>query len=192
VLEGPCVVAICALHRRKGVFDIIDACAKLFPEFPDWRLYIAGEGPDRQALEQQAERLGLAGRVVFLGFVPAPKTLFKQSDIFVLASYADPGSLSVGEARAAGCAIVATAVGGTSEMLEFGEAGRLVAPGSPMQLAVELRRLMESPTERATLRQAALKGSEIFAVERLIADYGRVYAAALSDVRSAGTTGAER
>lgn len=177
-LQGPCIVAICALHRRKGVFDLIDACAALLPEFPEWRLYIAGEGPDRDVLERQAAEAGLADRVTFLGFVPAPKTLFKQADVFVLASYADPGSLSIGEARAAGCAIVATAVGGTSEMLGYGEAGRLIAPGSPRQLAVELRRLMRDPPAREALRDAARSGSEVFDVARLVGDYARVYDAA--------------
>ena len=124
----PNVMAICALHRRKGVFDIIEACRISFQEFPEWHLYIAGEGPDRQALEDQVKAEGLSGRVTFLGFVPSPKTLFEQADIFVLASYADPGSLSIGEARSAGCAIIATAVGGTPEMLEYGAAGRLSHP----------------------------------------------------------------
>lgn len=178
-LAGPCVVAICALHRRKGVFDLIEACATVFQEFPQWRLYIAGEGPDRAALEAQAQATGLGDRVVFLGFVPSPKTLFAQSDIFVLASYADPGSLSIGEARAAGCAIIATAVGGTTEMLGYGEAGRLVTPGVPQQLAVELRRLMADPAARAALSGAARSGAEVFDAARLVDEYGRVYREAL-------------
>ena len=65
-----------------------------------------------------------------MGAVPAPRVLFEQTDIFALCSYADPCSLVIGEARGAGCAIVATAVGGTPEMLEFGRAGRLVPPRS--------------------------------------------------------------
>lgn len=179
-LDGPCIVAICALHRRKGVFDLLQACATVFAEFPQWRLYVAGEGPDSDALKQQAADLGLCDRVTFLGFVAAPKTLFAQADIFVLASYADPGSLSIGEARAAGCAIVATAVGGTTEMLGYGEAGRLVSPGAPRQLAVQLRRLMREPTERDALRKAARRGAEVFAAERLVGDYGRVYEKAVA------------
>ena len=174
-LINPCVVSVCGLHRRKGVFDLIDAFASLAAEFPEWRLYIAGDGPDRTALEQQMQRLAVAGRIIFLGFVPAPKPLLESADIFVLPSYADPGSLSIGEARTAGCAIVATAVGGTSEMLEFGKAGRLVPPGSPKQLAAELRRLMASPQDREALHAAAIAGSEIFDVSRLVPDYDRAY-----------------
>jgi glycosyltransferase involved in cell wall biosynthesis len=179
VLARPAIVAACALHRRKGVFDLIDAYASLLPEFPDWRLHIAGEGPDSESLAAQAVSLGIADRVTFLGFVPDPRPLYLQSDIFVLASYADPGSLSIGEARAHGCAIVATAVGGTTEMLDNGVAGRLVQPGAPTQLAAELRALMLDPEARAALREAARNGAEVFDVQRLVGDYERVYRDAL-------------
>lgn len=180
VLEHPNITAVCALHRRKGVFDLIDACRQLFADVPDWTLYIAGEGPDRDELEAQAATAGIADRVKFIGFVYDPRTLYAQSDIFVLASYADPGSLSVGEARAAGCAIVATGVGGTSEMLGYGRAGRLITPGNPAHLAAELRNLVEYPEQRSILSRAALEGSEIFDVQRLLNDYAAVYADAVA------------
>ncbi|MGI4746174.1 MAG: glycosyltransferase [Janthinobacterium lividum] len=180
VLQRPNITAVCALHRRKGVFDLIDACKQLFADVPDWTLYIAGEGPDRDELEAQAAASGIADRVKFIGFVYDPRTLYAQSDIFVLASYADPGSLSVGEARAAGCAIIATAVGGTSEMLGYGRAGRLIAPGNPSHLAAELRNLIDYPEQRSILSQAALNGSEIFDVQRLLNDYAAVYTDAVS------------
>jgi glycosyltransferase involved in cell wall biosynthesis len=172
------------LHRRKGVFDLIAACTEVFKEFPDWRLYIAGEGPDSEALEQQARAAGMSDRIIFLGLLASPRSLLEKAEIFVLASYADPCSLAIGEARAAGCAIVATAVGGTPEMLEFGKAGRLVAPGNPAQLAAELRTLMSDEHGRKEMRAAALEGSEIFDVYRLVEDYDIVY-------REAGKTAAE-
>ena len=66
-------------------------------------------------------------------------------------------------------------MGGTPEMLGYGAAGRLVSPGAPQQLAVELRKLMADPAERLALRRAARDGSEVFDVKRLIQDYGQVY-----------------
>lgn len=174
-IASPCIVAANALHRRKGVFDLIESVATLFPAFPDWTLYIAGEGPDREALEQQAGRLGLSHRIHFLGFLPAPRPLMEKADIFVLASYADPCSLAVGEARSAGCAIIATDVGGSPEMLDFGRAGRLIKAGRPDQLTAELRSLMSDETARQALRVAAKRGSEIFDVQRLLKDYEAVY-----------------
>lgn len=175
LLEGPAILAVNALHRRKGVFDLIDACSRIFPALPAWKLYIAGEGPDRQLLEQQAAAAGIADRVVFLGFVAAPAHLLKQADIVVLASYADPCSLVIGEARAAGCAIVATDVGGTREMLDYGRAGRLVPPGKPDTLATTLQSLMIDEHERRELQRASRQDADVFQVNRLVEDYARVY-----------------
>jgi glycosyltransferase involved in cell wall biosynthesis len=174
-LTRPCVAAICGLHRRKGVFNIIEAFTAVAKDFPDWRLYIAGEGPDGDELRSQAKNSGLADRIIFLGFVAAPKTLFAQADIFVLASYADPGSLSIGEARAAGCAIIATAVGGTPEMLDHGRAGRLVQPGDPQALAAEFRLLMGDPALRASLQASAQAGAAAFDCDELVGRYDHVY-----------------
>jgi glycosyltransferase involved in cell wall biosynthesis len=175
LIQSPCITAVNGLHRRKGVFDLIAACTEVFKEFPDWKLYIAGEGPDSAALENQARSGGMSEKIIFLGLLAAPRSLLEKSDIFVLASYADPCSLAIGEARAAGCAIIATAVGGTPEMLEFGRAGRLVEPGKPVQLAAELRALMADEEARNQLRTAALHGAEIFDVYRLVDDYDQVY-----------------
>lgn len=186
VLQSPCIVAVCGLHRRKGVFVLLDACSRLFREIPDWHLYIAGEGPDREALEEQSRKEGIADRVTFLGFLPSPRSLLEQADLFVLSSFADPCSLVIGEARAAGCAIVATAVGGTPEMLEHGNKGRLVPPGNASRLATELHTLMCDPEARADLRRASLHGAEVFNVHRLIGDYDLVYRRALATKRMLG------
>jgi glycosyltransferase involved in cell wall biosynthesis len=180
VLVSPCITTVCGLHRRKGVFDLLEACSMLFREMPEWRLYIAGDGPDRRSLERQANASGVGGRIIFMGAVAAPRVLFEQTDIFTLCSYADPCSLVIGEARGAGCAIVATAVGGTPEMLEFGRAGRLVPPGQPTRLACELRSLMKDAVARASLRKASSEGAEVFRVDRLLGDYDEVYQRALA------------
>jgi glycosyltransferase involved in cell wall biosynthesis len=185
-IEGPCIVAANALHRRKGVFDLIEACKQVMPSFPEWKLYIAGEGPDREVLEQKVKEEGLGDRVTFLGFLKNPRPLMNKADIFVLASYADPCSLAVGEARCAGSAIIATHVGGTPEMLEFGKAGRLIAPGRPDQLAAALRGLMEDDEARRHLQQAALEGSEKFDVRCLVPAYADVYMQAKLQRRAGG------
>lgn len=91
------------------------------------------------------------------------------------ASYAEPCSLSIAEARDAGCAIVASAVGGTPELLEQGKAGRLVQPGHPEQLVSELRRLMSDPNELRAWQVRSKTGVDYFNALRLAEDYQRVY-----------------
>jgi hypothetical protein len=60
-------------------------------------------------------------------------------------------------------------------MLDYGAAGRLISPGQPEELAFELRRLMLDREARQDLRQSALRGSQVFDVERLLRDYEQVY-----------------
>jgi glycosyltransferase involved in cell wall biosynthesis len=172
---NPCVTTLCGLHQRKGVFDLINAFREAARDLPEWRLYIVGEGPSRSELERLVQISGLEQMVSFLGSVPVPRPILEQSDIFVLASFADPCSLAVAEARDAGCAIIATAVGGTPELLDFGRAGKLVEPGKPQQLASELRALMTSDAERSAARHASKQGSEYFNVRRMTEDYEPVY-----------------
>ncbi|HEY8006316.1 MAG TPA: glycosyltransferase family 4 protein [Methylocella sp.] len=176
VLATPSITTVCGLHPRKGVHDLLAAFRVLLPEFPNWHLNIIGGGPDREKLEALAGELGLSGSAHFIGPVEAPQPLLRQSQIFVLASYADPCCLVIPEAREAGCAIVATAVGGTPELLGHGEAGQLVEPGRPDQFAKVLRELMQDEEALREWRTKAKTGSGYFTVERLVDDYDKVYA----------------
>jgi glycosyltransferase involved in cell wall biosynthesis len=130
-LKLPFVTTVCGLHQRKGVHDLIKGFAEIADAQPTWSLYIVGSGPDEQRLLELAQKLELSNRVFFLGQIKRPNEIMRKADIFVLASYAEPFGLALAEAREAGCAIVATAVGGIPEVLDFGKAGVLVQPGSP-------------------------------------------------------------
>lgn len=171
----PCVTTVCGLHPRKGVLDLLEGFARASADHPGWTLYIVGDGPDRDKLEAKAKELSPAGTVVFAGNVANPKRVLESSDIFVLASYADPCSLAVAEARHAGCAVIATAVGGTPELLGHGEHGLLVAPGRPDEIAVALSRLMSSPEQLRVWREKASADSRFLTIARVCEDYERVY-----------------
>jgi glycosyltransferase involved in cell wall biosynthesis len=174
-LAKPCVMTLCGLHPRKAVHDVIAAFAKLAPEFPDWHLNIVGWGAERERLEALAVELGLRDRAHFLGSTPKPRPILEQADIFASASLADPCPLAVAEARGAGCAIVASSVGGVPEVLEHGKAGQLVPPSDPAAMAEAFRRLMADPEVLAEWRTRAKQGAEYFTVERMANDYARVY-----------------
>ena len=174
-LARPCVMTLSGLHRRKAVGDVITAFARLVGEFPDWHLNVVGWGADRERLEALVVDLGLEESVHFLGSALRPRPLLEQADIFATASLADPCPLTVAEARAAGCAVVGTAVGGIPELLGQGEAGQLVPPSDPPAMAAALRRLMVDPEVLADWQSRAREGAEYFRVERMAADYERVY-----------------
>jgi glycosyltransferase involved in cell wall biosynthesis len=175
-LLTPCVVTLSGLHPRKAVWDVIAAFAEVTEQFPDWHLNIIGWGADRARLEQQVAELAITESVHFLGSTPAPRPLLEQADIFATATLADPCPLTVMEARAAGCAIVATAVGGIPETLEDGSAGMLVPVHDPTSMAAAFRRLMADPQELANWRDRARKGSAYFTVQRMSDDYLALFA----------------
>jgi len=180
-LDRPNITTVCGIHRRKGVGDLLAAFAKVLRHSPEWMLNIVGDGPDRQKMIHLAQELGVSDRVRFLGSFPSAVPILKQTDIFVLASYADPCSLAVAEGLYAGCPVVATAVGGTPELLQFGKAGILVPPGNPDELAAALACLTTSDDERRNWAERAYAGSRGLVIERVADEYLNVYAAAVSE-----------
>ncbi|HEX8445299.1 MAG TPA: glycosyltransferase, partial [Sphingomonas sp.] len=120
-LNGPVLLTIGHLIARKGQAIAIDALARV----PGATLLIAGDGPDRAALDARAAAAGVAGRVRFLGPMPhaALPALFAAADIFVLPT-ASEGLANVWvEAVASGVPVVTTDVGGARAVIDRPTAG---------------------------------------------------------------------
>jgi glycosyltransferase involved in cell wall biosynthesis len=117
-------------------------------------LLVAGDGPNRQAIESLHTDLGLADRVRLLGNRSDVPRLLAAADVATLASDWEGLPVFVLEAMAAGRPVVATAVDGLTEVLRHG-GGLLVPPGEPEALAAALGRLLTDPAERAAAAEAA-------------------------------------
>ena len=185
-LPRPSVIVLSGLHPRKAVGDVIESFALVAADFPEWHLNIVGWGASQGELETRVAELGLGHAIHFLGSTLRPRPLLEQSEIFVTATLADPCPLTVGEARAAGCAVVATAVGGIPELLDHGRAGHLVPPRAPSAMAAALRELMGDPKSLAKWQRRALDGADHLTVPRMSRDYVRVYQAAVKGRRDIG------
>jgi glycosyltransferase involved in cell wall biosynthesis len=120
------------------------------------RLVIAGRGPLLDELRQQAQQLGIAERVGFLGVRDDIAALLAGSDGFVLSSAWEGMPNVVMEALAAARPVVATQVGGVPELVEPGRSGFLVPARDPNALSESMRHLMSLPTEQR--RQMGLSG----------------------------------
>lgn len=153
--SAPLVVTLAGLYKRKGVGDLIAAFGEVAREYPKAQLVVAGWGPDRQFFENQRASVEGADRISFVGFVPKPRNLLKQADIFVLASHTESFPLAVAEAREAGCAVIATRVGGVPELLENGRAGILVPAKNVSALSQALRRLLGDAQQLSYWRRAS-------------------------------------
>jgi glycosyltransferase involved in cell wall biosynthesis len=135
------IVCVANLKPVKGHAILLRALASLPPRL-DWKLQLCGEGPQRSALEHEADELGLDGRVEFLGSVRDVDGILEQAELAVLASHSENLPNAVLEAMAYGIPVVATTVGDVPQLLRGG-AGTLVAPGDPNALATAIRRYLE-------------------------------------------------
>ena len=165
-LHQPAIVTVAGLYERKGITDLIRAFDLLAPGHPDAHLYIVGEGPDRGCFEALAAASPTRARIHFEGFRPSPRPYLTQASVFVLASHAEPGGLVLPEARDCGCAIVATAVDGSPELLENGRAGILVPPCDAPALAAAITRLLDDPAEREHWKDKARENLDWLRIER--------------------------
>ncbi|TVQ22820.1 MAG: glycosyltransferase family 1 protein [Leptolyngbya sp. DLM2.Bin15] len=157
VLQHPAIVTVCGMTVRKGIADLITAFEQVGSRLTDAHLYLVGDGGDRHQFEQQAQATSVSDRIHFEGFQHHPQAYFRSADIFVLASHDEPFGLVLSEAREAGCAIVASQVGGIPEVLEQGRAGLLVPPGSPEALASALVQLLTDESLISRLRSQAVQ-----------------------------------
>jgi glycosyltransferase involved in cell wall biosynthesis len=145
------------LQPAKGYYLLLDAVATLAGDGHDVRLTLAGDGPDRAALEDHARRTGVGSRVRFLGEVNQEqvRALFADVDVFVLPSFAEGIPVVLMEAMASGLPCVATRISGIPELIVEGESGLLVTPSEVGELAAAIARLLTDPALRARLHTGA-------------------------------------
>jgi glycosyltransferase involved in cell wall biosynthesis len=176
--ERPVVLTCARLHAQKGHTVLLHAAAEL----PEAVFVLAGDGPERAALEAQAAALALGDRVVFLGHRTDIPALLTACDVFALPSLYEGSSLAVLEAMAAGRAIVSSAIGGTDELVRDGDSGLLVPPGDADALVAALRRLLADDELRAALAgRAHARVERDFTPEVMSRRVTRIYERLLAD-----------
>jgi glycosyltransferase involved in cell wall biosynthesis len=152
------LLAVGALVPRKG-YDVLIAALGTIKSLP-WRLVIAGDRTRHidcvTHLEAELARLGLETRVTLTGAVTPERLaeLYREADLFVLASRFEGYGMAYAEAVAHGLPVIGTTAGAISEAVPEG-AGLLVPPDDSDALATTLRRLIENPSERERLAAGA-------------------------------------
>jgi glycosyltransferase involved in cell wall biosynthesis len=155
---------------------LIDAFAALTNDGANSTLVLVGEGPLRPDLERQIRELGLEGRVRLHGSELDPQPLYAAFDIVVQASSREGLPNALLEAGAAGRPIVATAAGGSGEIVIDGVTGLLVPVEDGGLLAGALGRLVADPDLRDRLGAAAREHIiETFGMDRFVAEFARLY-----------------
>jgi glycosyltransferase involved in cell wall biosynthesis len=163
------------LVPHKCVDGIIAALGRM----EDATLVIVGDGPHRQPLQALVQRLALTDRVFLVGRLSQEKVwglLARYADVLVLNSIYEGLPHILLEAATFGVPVVATAVGGTPEIVQDGETGLLIPPHSPGDLLAALQYLQADPDLRHRLATGARRSMVRFSFERMVEETERVLA----------------
>ncbi|HSL93592.1 MAG TPA: glycosyltransferase [Bacillota bacterium] len=150
--EGTLVCSIGRFTHIKGFDVLLQAMALLSSRGLRFRLVLIGDGPDATALRELAERLAIADRVDFMGYVHNARGMLADADLLVLASRSEGQPIVLLEAMAAGVPVVSTAVGGVPEIVKDGDTGLLVPAEDPEALADAMQRVIQDPELAQRLR----------------------------------------
>ncbi|HEX3000611.1 MAG TPA: glycosyltransferase [Armatimonadota bacterium] len=163
------------LVPQKGIDLLLAAAEELLPDFPEARLCIWGDGPQRRMLQHMARRLGLR-RTKFLGEATNPRQAYAAMDIFCAPSRWEAGPYAILEAMACKLPIVASEVAGHIDYLEDEESGLIVAPDLPGPLDGAFRALLIDQDRREELGCAAHRRVIYeFTIERMVAETTELY-----------------
>jgi glycosyltransferase involved in cell wall biosynthesis len=163
----------------KGTAVLFEALVPLFARHPRLQFLVAGDatGPYAEELRGRVAARGLAGRVLLPGNVADVPGLLAALDVFVLPSLSEGMSNALLEAMAAGCAIVATCVGGNAECLADGAAGRLVPPDDAAALQAGVGALLAGDDVRRALgARARARVNDVYALSLMIERTEALYA----------------
>ena len=153
--DAPLVGIVGRLFPIKNHALFLDAAARLLAEQPDARFVIVGDGALRGELEARAEQPDLSGRVSFTGWRHDLATIYADLDVLAVSSRNEGTPVSAIEAMAAGCAVVATRVGGLTDLIADGRTGTLVPADDPIALSSAMGQTLADPVGSRTIRAAA-------------------------------------
>ncbi len=181
------IVQAARLVPKKGLVTALKAFARFAGQYPEATFTIAGEGPMDEALQREAQQLGIAERVNFTGFLSqkALSALFASCHIFLHPSETAQGDVegvpnAMLEAMASGLPVVATHHGGIPEVIQDGANGLLCAERDAPAVAEALRRLVAAPTLYHRLSENASSSvREMFSAEGQIAAIEEIYQQAI-------------
>ncbi|MBZ5653926.1 MAG: glycosyltransferase family 4 protein [Acidobacteriia bacterium] len=157
------------LVREKGVFDLIQAYAKLGSDLrSEVGLVFAGDGASKEALAEQAKQIE-PGVICFPGFVQREDLagLYGLAEALTLPTHSDPWGLVVNEAMACGLPIVVTNVAGcASDLVVEGWNGCVVPPADPSRLSAAIRSLLSQPEMTRQMRARSLERIQAYSPQR--------------------------
>jgi len=162
------VGAVTRFFPVRGTRYLLDAFPRVRAAVPSTRLLVVGEGAERDALERQAQRLGISPFVIFAGMREDIAAHLRLCDLAVVSATDDGVSLAAVEALSAGVPLVATRVGGLASVVRDGENGILVPPGDADAMASAIIRVLRNPSLRRELTARINAAGRVAGFEQIV------------------------
>jgi L-malate glycosyltransferase len=175
---GKVITHVSNFREVKRVKDVVRVYARIRHAMPA-TLIMIGDGPDRPDAENEAQDLGVAQDVRFLGRLDSVATLLQSSDLFVLPSQTESFGLAALEAMACGSPVVASRAGGLPEVIDDDVNGILEPVGSVEAMGRRAIELLRDPQRHAAMRAAAITKAQQFSADRIVPMYEDLYLEAL-------------
>ena len=179
--EEKLLIHVSNFRAVKRVEDVVRTFAAVGGEVGA-RLLMIGDGPDRPKAFELATKLGVGGRVAFLGSFPRIESILAISDLFLLPSREESFGLAALEAMASGVPVIATRTGGIPEVVVDGKSGYLCALGDTAGMATAALTLLKNPALHRTFGDAArARAVNVFSETKVLPLYLEVYERAMSE-----------
>jgi glycosyltransferase involved in cell wall biosynthesis len=170
------IVQVARLDYLKDHVTAIRALERVVQSRTDARLVLVGEGPERDAIQEQVNQRNLGPYVRLLGLRADVGRLLAAADLFLLTSISEGIPLTVIEAMAAGLPVVSTQVGGLSEMIDHGTSGFLAPAGDAEALARGILSVADNPQLRKQMgRLGQERAFRVFSEELMHTRYVALY-----------------
>ena len=162
------------LSREKNVECLLKAFAMLREEGKRVRLFLVGDGDEKNNLKRLADQLSIAGAVHFLDYQKNPYAVLKKFDILAVPSFFETFSYVMLEAMACGVPVISTKWRGSEDLYKDGENCLLVSIDAPGEMALAIARVMAHEDLRSTLIRHGRELANKFDVSKIAGEYGRM------------------
>ncbi|MEZ4668951.1 MAG: glycosyltransferase family 4 protein [Anaerolineae bacterium] len=178
--EVPLIGIVGRITPIKNHRLFLEAAVQIREHLPAARFVIVGDGEIRAEIETLVDQLNLRESVIFTGWQRDMAQINSDLDIQVISSINEGTPVTVIEALAAGCPVVATAVGGVPDLLDHGKLGRLVLDQTPNALSGAILDTLANPPDGITAQRLMV---DRYGIERLVKDLDGLYRGLLSKKR---------
>lgn len=184
---APVIGAVTRFHEVKGMRFLVDAFAEVCARHPDARLVLVGQGPEEPMLRARAEDVGVAHRVVFAGYRPDVAAYLAAFDVTVVPSLEEGFGLAALESLAVGVPVVASDLGGLSDVVADGVTGRLIPAEDADAIAGAALDVIEHPDRARAMGAEGRRQAQRFGLDQHVARLTAIYAELAGRVSSLGT-----